>query len=74
MWAAIMLAGRAPRTGTLMDRCGEARTQGAKIAFDVGMMGSIPDSDFSKPGKMGLGGIPDFSQPGMGPLPRPRAT
>jgi hypothetical protein len=40
IWGAIMLAGRATRTGTPMDRRGEARTQGPKIAFDVGIVGT----------------------------------
>jgi hypothetical protein len=31
LWGAIMLAGRAPWTGTPMDRCGEARTQEPKL-------------------------------------------
>jgi hypothetical protein len=48
-----MLAGRATRTGTLMDRCGEAHSDshtGAKIAFDVGILEPNSNSHSARSG------------------------
>ena len=47
LWGAIMSAGRATRTDTPMDRCGEARTQ---IAFDVGIVEPNSNSHSARSG------------------------
>jgi hypothetical protein len=52
MWGAIMLAGRAPRTGTPMDRCGGPGSPhtGAKIAVDVGIVEPNSNSHSARSG------------------------